>query len=249
VNKLVLTVVLILGILIGGYFLIIRLKDSSKPNPPIKILQPSQKVSFETPKKAAHYESSTPSHGAVLAIPPINIAINFNFDLADASTISITANKKEYGIDKTTVDDNKLTLRRSFDPTAPDGIYTVLYNACWPNGSCHDGKFQFAIDRSKLNDAVDMRNQKVVNIDLSGSTFIPKDIRISQGTQVIWTNSDNVIHYVNTDSHPAHSYFKDQNSKALKKNDVYSLTFNNEGTYPYHCSAHADNMVGTIIVE
>lgn len=204
---------------------------------------------FQTPEKSAHYESNTPAHGTVLAAPPVNIVIDFNFDLAKPSSISITKGGKEEGLGDTTIDTNKLALRRNFNPTAPDGTYTVNYKACWPDGSCHDGSFQFAINRTEAEKAVDMRNKDIVNIDLASIAFNPKDIRISKGTKVVWTNSDNTIHYINTDSHPSHTYFPSQNSKALNKTDTYSLTFNTPGAYPYHCSAHADSMTGTIIVE
>src|SRR3989344_2367751 len=52
---------------------------------------------FQSPRKSAHYESNTPAHGAVLAAPPVNVVIDFNFDLAKPSTISITKDVMEYG--------------------------------------------------------------------------------------------------------------------------------------------------------
>src|SRR3989344_2624110 len=111
-------------------------------------------------KKSAHYESSTPEHESTLADVPINVVINFNFDLAGASSISITQNQKEYGVGKTTIDSNKLSMRREMDQTAPDGTYIVNYIACWPDGSCHDGSFQFSIDRSQAASFEDMTGQK-----------------------------------------------------------------------------------------
>lgn len=206
-------------------------------------------IQFQNPKKAAHYESNTPAHGVVLGAPPINIIIDFNFDLAKPSSISITKDGKEVGIGETKIDTNKLALRRDVDPSAPDGKYTVNYKACWPDGSCHDGSFQFAVMRSEADKAEDMRNTNTVNIDLASIAFSPKDIRISKGTKVVWTNTDDTVHYVNTDSHPAHTYYKEQNSKALYEGDTFSLIFDTPGAYPYHCSAHADTMMGSILVE
>lgn len=204
---------------------------------------------FQNPKKSAHFESNTPAHGAILAAPPVNIVIDFNFDLAKPSSISITKDGKEYGVSETIIDINKLTLRKNFDYLAPDGIYTVNYKACWPDGSCHDGSFQFAIVRSEADNFMDMRNQDTVTINLANITFNPRNVRISKGAQVVWTNSDDTVHYINTDSHPAHTYYKEQNSQALNKGDTYSLVFDAIGAYPYHCSAHAVNMTGMIIVE
>ncbi|OGH03188.1 MAG: hypothetical protein A2798_00665 [Candidatus Levybacteria bacterium RIFCSPHIGHO2_01_FULL_37_17] len=94
-----------------------------------------------------------------------------------------------------------------------------------------------------------MTGQKEVTIKLSNIMFDPKDIKISKGTKVTWVNDESIEHYVNTDSHPAHTYYLEQNSKALGKGDSYSLTFDTAGIYPYHCSAHADTMIGSILVE
>lgn len=251
-NKQLLIGIIIVVLAVGGIFWYNA--SQNKTNSPQSSSsnnssQNAQGISFENPKKSAHYESNTPAHGSVLGAPPINVVIDFNFDLAKPSAISISKEEAEYGQGDTIIDASKLVLRRSFDPTAPDGTYTVNYKACWPDGSCHDGSFQFAIMRSEADKAVDMRNNDTVNIDLASITFNPMDIRISRGTKVVWTNSDDTVHYVNTDSHPAHTYYKDQNSKALNKGDIFSLTFDTPGVYPYHCSAHADNMTGTIIVE
>ena len=148
-----------------------------------------------------------------------------------------------------TIDDNKLALRQSMDQTAPDGIYTVSYKACWPDGSCDEGSFQFAIDRAQSANFVDMTGQSAVTIDMKDIAFVPQNVKISKGTRVTWTNSDSVSHYVNTDSHPAHTYQLDQNSKEIKPGDSHTYTFDAPSIYPYHCSAHADTMTANILVE
>ncbi|MBI2984200.1 MAG: copper resistance protein CopC [Candidatus Kerfeldbacteria bacterium] len=211
--------------------------------------QPPLTFTFSDPKKSAHYESNTPAHGAILPAPPVNVVINFNFDLSTKSSIAINKDGQEYGTGETTVDGNKLTLRHGFNGDAPDGLYTVTYNACWPDGSCHDGSFQFAIDRSSAASAVDLTNQGEITIRLKDLAFSPRLIRIWRGTTVTWVNDDSVDHYINTDSHPAHTYFLEQNSSALKNGQSFSQTFSRAGVYPYHCSAHAGFMTGTIIVE
>ena len=135
------------------------------------------------------------------------------------------------------------------DQTAPDGLYTVNYKACWPDGSCDEGSFQFVIDKSMSSQFEDMTSQSQVTIDMKNIAFVPQNIKISKGTKITWTNSDSVSHYVNTDSHPAHTYQADQNSEELKPGDSYAYTFNQSGIYPYHCSAHASTMIANILVE
>lgn len=244
-------------ILIVGALLAITLTLSACTKKTNQTSQPTQQenqtqssnVSFANPKKSAHYESNTPEHAATLAGVPINVVINFNFDLAKPSSISITKDGEEYGQGETIIDSNKLTLRRNMDPAAQDGLYTVTYNACWPDGSCHNGSFQFAIDRSQSSTYNDKTAFEEVKINMQNIAFTPRNMKIKRGTTVMWINNDNMTHYVNTDSHPAHTYLLDMNSKALEKGDTYSYTFEKAGIYPYHCSAHADNMAGTILVE
>lgn len=204
---------------------------------------------FQNPKKAAHYESNTPEHGAVLAGVPVNVVIDFNFDLASGSTIEITNNGTDYGEGQTTIDNNKLVLRRGIQQAAPDGIYTVAYKACWADGSCHDGEFQFKIDKSQASTFTDMRNKNEVTVELKNIAFNPQRILVSKGTKVTWHNSDSVEHTVNTDSHPAHTYYLGQNSRTLTSGDTYSVTFDKAGIYPYHCTPHAGTMTGMVLVE
>lgn len=204
---------------------------------------------FKILKKSAHYESNTPAHGVVLAGLPVNIVIDFNFDLAKPSDIKILMGGVDYGEGETEIDKNRLSMRRVMKSNSPNGLYTVEYNACWPDGSCHDGSFQFVIERSQSKDFSNKLDAKEVTIKLSQIMFDPKNIKISKGTKVTWINDDDVEHYVNSDSHPAHSYFIEQNSKALKKGDTFSMVFGQAGIYPYHCSAHASNMAGALLVE
>lgn len=208
------------------------------------------------PKKAAHFASSTPAHGQILAGAPTNVVIDFNFDLAAKSSLYITregAGEMGFGSGETMIDENKLSMRQRFSPTlSPEdwnGLYTVRYEACWPDRSCSHGQFQFRIDRSLAEGFEDFRGQQEVTVKLSGIMFQPKDLRVSQGTKVVWINDEAVEHYINTDSHPAHTYFPEQNSNALKKGESFAQVFDTPGIYPYHCSAHAATMTGSILVE
>lgn len=247
-------------VIIGGIVALVATKRSSDPEIASNTAQESMnqdglttdnamEIEFNNAKKSAHYETNTPAHGSILAAPPVNIVIDFNFDLAAPSTISITKNGKEYGQGDTIIDTNKLSMRRNFSSDAPDGKYTVIYKACWPDKSCHDGSFEFAIDRSQASSYENMQNKAEVTIRMSEIMFAPKNIIISPGTKVTWVNDEAVEHYVNTDSHPAHTYYPMQNSRSLTKGASYSVTFDKPGAYPYHCSAHANTMIGNIIVS
>ncbi len=237
----------VIVLLIAGWLFYSNTKKTPTPQPEPATKQRQEPIS--TPKKSAHFESNTPEHGARLAGVPVNVVLDFNFDLTPPSSISIENSGKDYGVGETIIDKNKLSMRRGIDPASPDGLYTVNYKACWPDKTCHDGNFQFRIDRSKASEYIDLTGKKEVTIILKDIAFSPKDVKLSKGTKVTWMNSDDVDHYVNADSHPAHSYVLDLNSKALKKGESFSYTFDTAGIYPYHCSAHADSMSASILVE
>lgn len=228
-------------------------QSASQKSQPIVSQTPSEEAQdFATPKKAAHFESNTPEHGITLAAVPVNVVINFNFDLVSGSSIQIIkqgVGGLDYGLGDTIIDANKLSIRRKMDPESPDQIYTVHYKACWADGSCHDGSFQFKINRGLSNEFIDQTNKKEVTINLQNIAFNPQKIKISKGTKITWVNQDSVEHTVNTDSHPAHTYYLSQNSRTLKKGDTYSVTFKEAGIYPYHCTPHAASMKGEVLVE
>lgn len=225
--------------------------DRADAPPPVVTTRPTPvpAVSFGTPNKSAHFESSTPAHGTLLAAPPVNVVIDVNFDLTAPSSISITSGGKEYGVGATTIDANKLAMRRAVDAAAPDGYYLVKYTACWPDKSCHHGQFEFAVDRTQVSSAMDLRGTTAVTVDLKDIAFHPAVIRVSRGATITWTNRDAVEHYINTDAHPSHTYFPEQNSRVLTTGATYATAFRTPGAYPYHCSAHADVMRGMILVE
>lgn len=230
----------------------VRLLVPPQPMEAPKKDEPTSTI-FSTPVKSPHWVSTTPQHASTFAAVPIHVVVDVDFDLAAPSSISITKGNKEYGIGQRGIDRNKLAMRRDMDPSAPDGLYAVNYKACWPDGSCHDGSFQFAIDRRLADEFEDHRGRPDIppdiGISIEKGAFVPKKIRIRKNTRVIWTNNDTVDHYINTDPHPAHTYFPLQNSQLIKPKEAYEVVFSEVGEYPYHCSAHADTMIGSLLVE
>ena len=79
----------------------------------------------------------------------------------------------------------------------------------------------------------------VVSID--NFSFTPMELTVSPGTQVTWTNKDDVPHTVSS----VDRKFK---SEALDTDEKFSFTFKDPGTYEYFCSVHP-KMTGKIIVE
>ena len=132
-----------------------QLGDSSQPGGAVSSPTTSSSISqsptptkfiFSDPKKSAHYVTNQPTHGSILATVPSEVSILFNFTLSPSSTITIQKDGQEYGVGLTTVSSDKLRLTKILDSAAPNGLYTVNYSACWPDGSCHTGSFQFALN-------------------------------------------------------------------------------------------------------
>ena len=254
-KRLIVFILVLLLLTTGAYFVWFR--PNNDQTPPLSNSQSdepstsneSQEPMFSTPKKSAHFETSTPAHGSTLAAAPPEVVLDFNFDLASNSTIQIMKDGKDYGTGSVTIDTSKLAMRRAMAVDAPNGVYTVNYKACWPDRSCHDGHFQFSINRNLISSYSDQRGVREASISMSQIKFEPVNVRINVGQTMTWVNNDNVDHYVNTDSHPAHSHTPGLNSRALAPGATYSYTFTKPGAYPYHCSAHAGTMTGMIVVE
>lgn len=82
--------------------------------------------------------------------------------------------------------------------------------------------------------------QNTVTIENFG--YAPEVIKVKAGTKVTWTNKDTVPHNVVGDE------YDELNGKLLDKGESFSFTFDEPGTYPYHCAPHP-YMKGTVIVE
>jgi len=200
---------------------------------------------------APHYVDSAPVHGKTFALVPDKVLINFDFSLAEPSNIAVTKDGKTLPIGTPTISGpNSLHLSSTLPSDAGDGLYVVNYKACWPDRSCHDGRFAFTVDSKTKTSYLDMAGKKEIQIEMQNIKFGPVAAIISKGTKVTWTNRDSVTHFVNTDPHPSHNVLPELNSLDLNQGQSYSFTFNTPGEWSYHCSAHFPaGMVGRIIVE
>ena len=83
------------------------------------------------------------------------------------------------------------------------------------------------------------------DISLVNYSFDLSELTVSVGTTVVWTNKDNVMHTVTSDT----GLF---DSGSLRNGDTFSFTFDQAGTYLYYCRPHGGpggaGMSGKIIV-
>lgn len=79
-------------------------------------------------------------------------------------------------------------------------------------------------------------------VEIEDMAFKPADITIKKGTTVTWTNKDSLSHTVTeTDSQTG------PNSSPLSQDESYTFTYNQAGTFTYHCSIHPE-MTGKVVV-
>lgn len=79
-------------------------------------------------------------------------------------------------------------------------------------------------------------------VGIKNFAFSPASLTVKKGTTVKWTNSDDTAHTViESDNKTGPS------SSLLGKNQSYSFTYNQVGTFAYKCSVHP-YMTGSVTV-
>jgi plastocyanin len=78
-------------------------------------------------------------------------------------------------------------------------------------------------------------------VKIDNFSFTPATLTVKAGTQVTWTNADDIPHTVVSDDRS----FK---SKVLDTDEKFTFTASKPGTYSYFCSIHP-KMTGKLIVE
>jgi len=88
----------------------------------------------------------------------------------------------------------------------------------------------------------------ITAITIQNFAFNPASVSVSVGTTVTWTNQDAVQHQIINDATATFGQGQKFESNSLGQGQSYSFTFNEAGTYPYHCNIHP-SMKGTVIVK
>jgi plastocyanin len=80
------------------------------------------------------------------------------------------------------------------------------------------------------------------SVEIKDHAFTPANITVKKGTKVTWTNRDSVQHNVMTDTEG-----RGPSGELLSQGESYSYTFDEVGTFKYHCTPHPD-MQGSVTV-
>lgn len=78
-------------------------------------------------------------------------------------------------------------------------------------------------------------------ITIDNFSFSPTTLTVKTGTQIVWTNRDDVPHTIVSEDHQ----FK---SKALDTDEKFTFTAMQPGTYTYFCSIHP-KMTAKVVVQ
>jgi plastocyanin len=81
-----------------------------------------------------------------------------------------------------------------------------------------------------------------IDVKIDNFSFAPATITVKAGTQITWTNADDIPHTVVSDDHQS---FK---SKVLDTDERFTFAASKPGTYSYFCSIHP-KMTGKVVVE
>jgi len=77
-------------------------------------------------------------------------------------------------------------------------------------------------------------------VAIAGFAFSPKDVTVTVGDTITWTNSDATAHTATADDGSF-------DTGTIGSNGTGTATFSTAGSFPYHCKIHS-SMTGTITV-
>jgi plastocyanin len=83
--------------------------------------------------------------------------------------------------------------------------------------------------------------QPSVELKIDNFSFTPPTLTVKAGTQITWTNADDIPHTVVSND-------KSFKSKVLDTDDKFTFIADKPGAYAYYCSIHP-KMTGTIVVQ
>ena len=114
-------------------------------------------------------------------------------------------------------------------------------------------------EEADLGTVVDLTGQSTVQINIKNYAYARPNIQVTKGTKVTWTNQDAVAHNVmkeHDDGDQAHEAPSANEVRddvfagpLLAKGEHYSFTFNEVGSYPYHCAPHPYMQAVVVVTE
>ncbi|MDX1647376.1 MAG: plastocyanin/azurin family copper-binding protein [Longimicrobiales bacterium] len=86
---------------------------------------------------------------------------------------------------------------------------------------------------------------EVVEVEIRNFEFSSPELRVEAGTTVRWRNTTFSFHTVTPEGHTAWAEWQ-----TASDGEIFEVTFEEVGTYPYYCSPHRGlGMTGSVVVE
>ena len=114
-------------------------------------------------------------------------------------------------------------------------------------------------EETDLGPVVDLTDQSKVQINIKDHAYARPNIQVTKGTKVTWTNQDSVPHNVMKEHDDGDHTHKAPSANEVRgdvfagpllaKREHYSFTFNEVGSYPYHCAPHPDMQAIVIVTK
>jgi plastocyanin len=109
-------------------------------------------------------------------------------------------------------------------------------------GNNNSSNTQSPANNTNANSQSSSTPEQQGKISIQNMMFTPSQITIAKGGEVTWTNNDSTAHTVTSDTG------NELGSGDIQPGSTYSHTFNQTGSFQYHCSIHP-SMRGTIVVK
>ncbi len=123
-----------------------------------------------------------------------------------------------------------------------DGNPSTINDGHTGNESTKQSNLDTSTDKQQEQNASNQAVQ-TTTVDIKDFAYTPTKIQVKKGTTVTWINQDTIGHDITPDRE--NDNFRA--SELLDKGETYTFTFNEAGTYTYHCSPHP-YMKGTVEV-
>ncbi len=83
------------------------------------------------------------------------------------------------------------------------------------------------------------------SVEIANFAFSPASITVKKGATVTWTNKDSAVHTATSDNDAPVAF----DSGNLATGESFSFTFDEVGTYAYHCTPHPSMTASVTVTE
>lgn len=225
------TIIILITIIVAGFLTfnkILTISENAKP--PINLVPDEI--------RSPHFVNSYPAHNQFLATLPASVVINFDTGLTSAEA-SINL-----GGEPTEAAQEKLEKSIKLQPAIPksgnveNGIYLVLYNACFSANDCINGQFTFHIDDTTITQFINETANVQIRIIITDNPDTIRNLFIKRRDTVEWVNQTNTSIKIKSAPSEFNNAFPQLNSEEIKSGESFKVQFDNRGEYLWYLESN-----------